>query len=49
MEKKRSSFIYEPKKIHFQSVAQNKGTLFPRIVFAEAIVFLIWKSKGHST
>ena len=35
--------------IFIDSDGVNQGTIFPHIVSAETILFLIWKSKGHST
>ena len=35
--------------IFIDSDGVNQGTIFPHIVSAETVLFLIWKSKGHST
>ena len=35
--------------IFIDSDGVNQGTVFPHLVSAETILFLIWKSKGHST
>ena len=35
--------------IFIDSDGVNQGTIFPHIVSAETVLFLIWKSKGHCT
>ena len=35
--------------IFIDSDGVNQGTVFPHLVSAETILFLIWKFKGHST
>ena len=33
---------------HIATQASEQKTVFPHIVSAETILFLIWKSKGHN-
>ena len=50
----KSEHINEKKKkdrsgLSEEGKRENKNSVFPHIVSAETILFLIWKSKGHST